>query len=187
LAETQYPPDYYEQPQPPPAGPPPPYEPEPMPEIAQRWEYETDDILEKVREVFAGEKWNDKEKEWKKIRPDAGLCNSKGVEFVMSWLQSVMHRVTYLSNLSSDEVQIILSDLMDEVIGELACRYKEFDVKETSMSRFVLLIDIMLTCAIKKSQDDLERQHKNSVEQRKVVTQRIEEVGDKRRMGGLLG
>ncbi len=117
-----------------------------------------DDLLNEIEHRIRGEKKNQFTKEWEPISKDAPPISDEMVAKFMSFLGSILNQNTTMSNFSAQEINNIMSMVIDYVSDDLDVHSEDYGIEGnyTEMTRIGMIIQNTMFTVLKRAQNGME-------------------------------
>lgn len=121
-----------------------------------KWRLETIDIVELLEHDLKGEFFNEKKNVWE-VR-GTPLLNNDGVSAIVSLVRTSVNKVTFLSNVTLEQIILICQDLNLALVEVLFFEWQVFAVKKEHLDLIVSKVMNFIFMALKKSEGAGERE-----------------------------
>ena len=115
--------------------------------------------------------------------PDGWLLNEKGINAVLSIVQSTVNQVAIMSNFEKHEIEVIMLAASDTLVRELMINREKYQIKESSVRDRIAYVSLMTVfVCLKRGYEEGDRKFWKGSQQ----SIRHEMVNTAQRQGGVL-
>lgn len=117
-----------------------------------------DNLLSDIEWRIRGYKKNNLTDEWEKINKKASEINQELVSNFMSFLGSVLNQNTSMSNFSSNEINLIMENIIEYIADDLTVNDEKYEIvgNYQEMSRIGNIICHTIFAVLKRAQNGME-------------------------------
>lgn len=131
--------------------------------VDDKWQYEVDDVLEKLEHSFKGQVWDKNDGEWKTINGVTPLMTDEGINTIINVLRLRLHKGFYLSNFSKDDINRMAWENRDFIVSWIARNHEKYKIDKSDAVGIVQAVDHNIFAALMKPYNDLERKHRSQI------------------------
>jgi hypothetical protein len=151
------------------------------------WQLTSQDIFLELEHDLRGEVFNEKTKKWEQKKGGKRLMTEEGIRTVMSVVRSKVNKNTFLSNLTDDDIAIIMKDLCLSITTLLYEKYEEFEIDTVFLELIHDKIVHFTFFALKRALNQGERLFLGRSQQTRETIIRDERAEKGGFLGGLFG
>lgn len=160
---------------------------DPVPPSAISEQLDMTEIYEPVENSLRGRKWDFNAKCYVTPKGAKPLLSDEGIEDVMRWLRSYIHKGIFLSNLNEEDVCNIMRRICFSIIYRLAANFTVWKIQKSNLDPVMDLIEHNIFCAIKRPFGEGDRKFIGGMQRMHVTESRNQAVDPGRRQGSILG
>ncbi len=130
-----------------------------------KWRFNPEEILLVLEHDLKGDQYNEKKAMWEPT--DKKLLNDEGVRTIISLVRTSINKVTFLSNLTMEEITTICRDLNLALVDTLFFKWESFELEKDHLDLIVSKIMNFIFVGMKQAENGITMESMTKME--KVV------------------